>query len=92
MFCEKCGGKSHVTDSRHAATIKVIRRSRECLKCRRRWSTVEMAAGTSATPKQRRKRSVKRPPLMTDIKRREYATVAIELRALAEKVERGEMT
>lgn len=46
MKCPKCGGPcSKVIDSRPTARLTRIRRRRECLavKCRKRWSTVEIA-------------------------------------------------
>lgn len=41
MLCPKCKGKSRVYDSRE--TEAVVRRRRECLECKRRWTTYEVS-------------------------------------------------
>lgn len=37
--CPECAGESKVRDSRYAADV--VRRRRECLRCKHRWSTYE---------------------------------------------------
>lgn len=39
----KCGGSSHVVDTR--TTAATIRRRRECMRCRERWWTHEVREG-----------------------------------------------
>ena len=42
MKCPRCKADSTVIDSRDAASGTVVRRRRECQKCRFRWSTHEI--------------------------------------------------
>jgi len=44
MFCQSCGGKTRVVDSR------AERRRRECLKCKARFSTIELVVDDNDTP------------------------------------------
>lgn len=39
MKCPKCFTESRVVNSRE--TVRFLRRRRECLKCKHRWSTIE---------------------------------------------------
>lgn len=45
-FCEKCQSRSMVLDSRHDSSTGIIRRRRKCLKCKFRWSTIEVNTTT----------------------------------------------
>ena len=50
MDCVKCEGESRVVNSRKFADM--VRRRRECLECRERWTTEEFRkAGSSAKAK-----------------------------------------
>lgn len=42
MKCPYCDNKTQVIDSRNNATDDVVRRRRECLKCKRRFTTHEV--------------------------------------------------
>ncbi len=72
MICSFCGNQeTKVIDSRESADGKVIRRRRECLKCKRRFSTYEQLEllNFSVTKKDGRKEEYKREKIENGIRK-----------------------
>lgn len=97
LYCPnpKCAGRSQVVDTRYSpkANPPFVRRSRACMKCKLRWSTVELAAGKASHARKRTSKSGRhRAPLQSVIRTEEYLVIARELRALASRVAKGEIT